>query len=55
MELRFANGSVYDAVAELVNVEKESEAAVNNREAENIGTRTASMLREVSESSRYML
>ena len=44
VKLRLSNGSVYDAVVELVNVEQESEGAVNNREAENIGTRAAHYL-----------
>ena len=44
VKLRLSNGSVYDAVVELVNVEKDSEVAVNNREAENIGTRAAHYL-----------
>ena len=41
VKLKLSNGSVYDAVVELVNVEKESEVAANNREAENVGTRAA--------------
>ena len=41
IKLELSNGSVYDAVVELVNVEKESDAAANNREAENVGTRAA--------------
>ena len=44
VKLKLSNGSVYDAVVELVNVEKESEVAVNNREAENVGTRAAHYL-----------
>ena len=44
VKLRLSNGSVYDAVVELVNVEKDSEVAVNNREAENIGTRAVHYL-----------
>ncbi len=44
IKLKLSNGSVFDAVVELVNVEKESEVAVNNREAENIGTRAAHYL-----------
>ena len=41
VKLRLSNGSVYDAVVELVDVGKESEVAVNNREAENVGSRAA--------------
>ena len=41
VKLKLHNGSVYDAVVELVNVEKESDAAINNREAENVGSRAA--------------
>ncbi len=41
VKLKFSNGSVYNAVVELVNVRKESETAANNREAENVGTRAA--------------
>ncbi len=44
VKLRLSNGSVHNAVVELVNVEKESDVAVNNREAENIGTRAAHYL-----------
>lgn len=44
VKLKLSNGSVYDAVVELVNVEKESEGAVNNRESENIGGRAAHYL-----------
>lgn len=44
VKLRLSNGSVYDAVVELVNVQKESAGAVNNREAENVGTRAAHYL-----------
>lgn len=44
VKLKLSNGSIYDAVVELVNVEKESEVAVNNREAENVGTRAAHYL-----------
>ena len=44
VKLKLSNGSVYDAVVELVNVEKDSEAAVNNREAENVGARAAHYL-----------
>lgn len=42
--LKLPDGSVYDAVVELVNVEKEGKRAANNREAENIGTRAAHYL-----------
>lgn len=41
VSLRLRDGSVYDAVLELVNVEKEGGGAANDREAENIGTRAA--------------
>ncbi len=44
VKLKLLNGSVYDAVVELVNVEKESEATANNREAENVGGRAAHYL-----------
>ena len=44
VKLKLLNGSVYDAVVELVNVEKESDKAVNNREAENVGSRAAHYL-----------
>ena len=44
IKLKLSNGSVYDAVVELVNVEKEGDAAINNREAENVGTRAAHYL-----------
>ena len=44
VRLKLLNGSVYDAVVELVNVGKESDAAVNNREAENVGSRAAHYL-----------
>ena len=44
VRLKLLNGSVYDAVVELVNVEKESNAAANNREAENVGSRAAHYL-----------
>ena len=44
VKLKLSNGSIYDAVVELVNVEKESDVAANNREAENIGTRAAHYL-----------
>ena len=44
IKLKLSNGSVYDAVVELVNVEKEGDAAINNREAENVDTRAAHYL-----------
>ena len=44
IKLKLSNGSVYDAVVELVNVEKEGDAATNNREAENVGARAAHYL-----------
>ena len=44
VKLKLSNGSMYDAVVELVNVEKKSEVSVNNREAENVGTRAAHYL-----------
>ena len=44
IKLKLSNGSVYDAVVELVNVEEEGEGAANNREAENIGARAAHYL-----------
>lgn len=44
VKLRLSNGSVYDAVVELVNVGKENGAAINNREAENVGARAAHYL-----------
>lgn len=44
VKLRLSNGSIYDAVVELVNVEKDSDVKVNNREAENVGTRAAHYL-----------
>lgn len=44
VKLRLSNGSVHDAVVELVNVETGSESAVNNRESENIGNRAAHYL-----------
>ena len=44
IKLKLSNGSVYNAVVELVNVEKESDVAANNREAENVGTRAAHYL-----------
>ena len=42
--LKLPDGSVYDAVVELVNVKEESECAANDREAENIGTRAVHYL-----------
>ena len=44
VKLKLSDGSVYNAVVELVNVEKESDVAANNREAENVGTRAAHYL-----------
>ena len=44
VRLKLSNGSVYNAVVELVNVEKEGGVAVNNREAENVGSRAAHYL-----------
>ncbi len=44
VKLKLKSGSVYDAVVELVNVEKESDVAANNREAENVGNRAAHYL-----------
>ena len=44
VKLKLANGSVYDAVVELVNVEKESKQIANDRAAENIGNRAAHYL-----------
>ena len=44
VRLKLLNGSVYDAVVELVNIEKESDSAVNSREAENVGSRAAHYL-----------
>ena len=44
VKLKLENGSVYDAVVELVNVEKESKVPANDREAENVGTRAAHYL-----------
>ena len=37
--LKLNDGSTFDAVVELVNVEKDSNSSANNREAENIGNR----------------
>ena len=44
VRLKLSNGSLYNAVVELVNIEKESDAAANNREAENVGARAAHYL-----------
>lgn len=44
VKLRLSNGSVHDAVVELVNVEDEGEATANNRESENVGNRAAHYL-----------
>jgi len=44
VKLKLSDGSIYNAVVELVNVEKESDVAANNREAENVGTRAAHYL-----------
>lgn len=44
VKLKLSNGSVHDAVVELVNVEKKRDGAVNNRESENIGTRATHYL-----------
>ena len=44
VSLKLRDGSVYDAVVELVNVEKNSESEANDRDAENIGTRAAHYL-----------
>lgn len=44
VKLKLANGSVHDAVVELVNVEPEADGAANNRESENIGNRTTHYL-----------
>ncbi|MBR2697928.1 MAG: diguanylate cyclase, partial [Clostridia bacterium] len=42
--LKLEDGSVYDAVVELVNIEPHSARAANNRAAENIGARAAHYL-----------
>ena len=39
VKLKLANGSTYDAVVELVNVEQEVAGKINNRESENVGAR----------------
>ena len=44
VSLRLANGSAYNAVLELVNVEKGDAQAANDREAENIGARAANYM-----------
>ena len=44
VKLKLANGSAYDAVVELVNVEQESRREANDREAENVGSRAAHYL-----------
>ena len=44
VKLKLLNGSVYNAVVELVEVRKDSDVAVNNREAENVGSRAAHYL-----------
>lgn len=44
VSLKLADGSVFDAVVELVNIEKDSTREANDREAENIGGRAAGYL-----------
>ncbi|MBQ5787572.1 MAG: diguanylate cyclase, partial [Oscillospiraceae bacterium] len=44
VSLKLADGSVFDAVVELVNIEKDSTRPANDREAENIGGRAAGYL-----------
>ena len=44
VKLKLDNGSVYDAVVELVSVEAQSRGPVNNRAAENVGNRAAHYL-----------
>lgn len=44
VSLKLADGSVYDAVVELVNIEKDSTRPANNREAENVDGRAARYL-----------
>lgn len=44
VKMTLSNGSVYDAVVELVNIEKEGNAAANDREAENVGNRATHYL-----------
>ena len=41
VKLKLSDGSIFDAVVELVNVEKESGQNANPREEENVGTRAA--------------
>ncbi len=41
VSLKLADGSVFDAVVELVNVDKEGGRAANDRAAENVGSRAA--------------
>ena len=41
VKLRLSDGSLYDAVVELVNVGQTSATAANDREAENVGTRAS--------------
>jgi len=44
VKLKLEDGSLFDAVVELVNVRQESAEAANNREAENVGTRATHYL-----------
>ena len=44
VKLKLSDGGVFDAVVELVSVEKEANIVANNREAENIGDRAAHYL-----------
>lgn len=44
VSLKLANGIVYDAVVELVNVDKEKKHAANDRAAENVGSRASHYL-----------
>ena len=44
VKLKLADGSVFEAVVELVNIRKNSNLALHNREDENIGTRAAHYL-----------
>ena len=44
VSLKLKDGSVYDAVVELVDVKKDSNTIANDREAENIGNRAAQYL-----------
>ena len=41
VKLKLSDGSIYDAVVELVNIDKESDQIANPREEENVGTRAA--------------